>query len=658
MPDYMVPWMHSLPAGELHPQIDEMAGLTANTITEPDGGPAVEFAEYIFGIDLHVGIYNPALYGAPGDPPNFGWGPRAPNNQSGVSGNIDYPIHGTYPMSNRVRRDGGFKAPSLRNVEITGPYFHTGSYLTLRQTVDFYMRGGDFPITNAEGRDQHMVDVEKQAFGFGTTIPTPGNGLGQFADALPDTAFRYDVMPDTDHPDTPEPAYLTPENVKNAIVKFMLSLTDPRVKYARAPFDYPELFVPIVGTAPANTGGRAALLADPTFRHLEAVGAEGNATALPNFLGILSTPDPNQVDHFDSVIPLEPVEVIVDNLDATISSVGVWLPSSASGFWATNSVWANDTGDSFTFPANLAPGTAYAVYEWHTVWPSRYTAVPHQIRSGATLLGTVIVDQLANGGQWNLLGVYTFADAASVTVLATPGFSTNADTVRFVPLTTLQSLEITGSLTVDEGTTADYDAIAHFSGGISLTVEPELWGVDIAEASIDSTGLLSAGLVIVDMPAVVSAEYTINGTTVNDTHNITVLNSGGAPVEVIVDNLDATTSSVGVWLPSGASSYWATNSVWANDAGDSFTFTANLVPGVAYQVYEWHTVYASRYNAVPHQIRSGATLLATVNVNQQLNGSQWNLVGTYTFTDTASVTILASSGSSTNADAVRFVPVP
>ena len=263
-----------------------------------------------------------------------------------------------------------------------------------------------------------------------------------------------------------------------------------------------------------------------------------------------------------------PVEVIIDNLDATTSSVGVWLPSDASGYWATNSVWANDAGDSFTFTANLISGVAYEVYEWHTEFASRYTAVPHQIRSGATLLGTVNVNQQINGGQWNLLGMYTFNGPASVTILATPGFSSCADAVRFVPVTT--------------------------------------------------------------------------------------------PVEVIVDNLDTDTSSVGVWLPSGASGFWATNSVWANDAGDSFTFIANLMlmPGITYQVYEWHTVFSNRNTAAPYEIRNGASLLATVNVNQQLNVSQWNLVGTYAFMDTASVTILASPGSSTNAGAVRFVPVP
>ncbi len=67
-------------------------------------------------------------------------------------------------------------------------------------------------------------------------------------------------MPDTDHPLTPEPAYLTLENVKKALVKFLLSLTDDRVKREKAPFDRPEIFVPIDGLAPENAG-RANLIA-------------------------------------------------------------------------------------------------------------------------------------------------------------------------------------------------------------------------------------------------------------------------------------------------------------------------------------------------------------------------------------------------------------
>jgi len=38
--------------------------------------------------------------------------------------------------------DGAFKAPGLRNVELTAPYFHNGSMDTLDQVVEFYTRGG------------------------------------------------------------------------------------------------------------------------------------------------------------------------------------------------------------------------------------------------------------------------------------------------------------------------------------------------------------------------------------------------------------------------------------------------------------------------------------------------------------------------------------
>ncbi|GAA6617255.1 hypothetical protein NUACC26_030650 [Scytonema sp. NUACC26] len=50
-----------------------------------------------------------------------------------------------------VVADGAFKAPGLRNVELTAPYFHNGGQLTLRQVIDFYNRGGDFRGTESGG---------------------------------------------------------------------------------------------------------------------------------------------------------------------------------------------------------------------------------------------------------------------------------------------------------------------------------------------------------------------------------------------------------------------------------------------------------------------------------------------------------------------------
>jgi hypothetical protein len=226
--------------------------------------------------------------------------------------------------------------------------------------VDFYFEGGDFPATNAHSRDPHVVNLEEQAFSFGPTVLTAlGSGtmpigqpfdcsgaepndpayplveggcgsfsylVGSFGDGLPDGAFLYDAYPDSDHPITPEPAFesreVALEDAKNSIVKFLLSLTDQRVKNELAPFDKPEMFVPIDGRAPENVEGRGTepagtggytllgqsgvpcttplagglpddfpLTAGPVcFRHIPATGAGGlTALALPPLTGFLGT---------------------------------------------------------------------------------------------------------------------------------------------------------------------------------------------------------------------------------------------------------------------------------------------------------------------------------------------------------------------------------
>lgn len=327
LPGYLAPWVHSLPAGELHPQIDEMAGMVPNTVTAPNGGPAVEFPEIMFGADFHCALYDPGTFGT--GPPNFGWGPPSsterlcPQTQSGVAGNFSFPSQGTWPVPNRVMRDGAFKAPPLRNVELTGPYFHTGSFLTLRQVVDFYFEGGDFPRTNARSRDPHVVNLEMQAFAFG---PSQGGNLldpfdcspvepnspeypillggcgnysyltGTFADGLPDTSFLYDQYPDSDHPITPEPAFASREealeDAKDSIVKFLLALTDARVKYERAPFDKPEMFIPIDGRAPDNVAGRGS---EGTVGGYTLIGQSNQACTLPLAGGLSDGGNPGPV---------------------------------------------------------------------------------------------------------------------------------------------------------------------------------------------------------------------------------------------------------------------------------------------------------------------------------------------------------------------------
>ncbi|MBI5583674.1 MAG: cytochrome C peroxidase [Deltaproteobacteria bacterium] len=100
---------------------------------------------------------------------------------------------------NRVAVNGAFKTPGLRNVELTGPYFHNGGAATLMQVVEFYARGGNFPQENVDDLNPFVAEI-----GF-----IQGN-LSR----------------------------------KRALVAFLLTLTDERVRQERAPFDHPQLFIP------------------------------------------------------------------------------------------------------------------------------------------------------------------------------------------------------------------------------------------------------------------------------------------------------------------------------------------------------------------------------------------------------------------------------
>ncbi|MEZ5352815.1 MAG: cytochrome c peroxidase [Bryobacteraceae bacterium] len=137
------------------------------------------------------------------------------------------------------RGNGAFKSSSLRNVELTGPYFHNGGQATLEQVVAFYSRGGDFTPTSL------------RAFNANATQQA-------------------------------------------ALAAFLRALTDDRVRFERAPFDHPELCVPSghpeaapgvlarAGSAEFPAAASERLLAVP------AVGAGGNGVPLQTFRELLT----------------------------------------------------------------------------------------------------------------------------------------------------------------------------------------------------------------------------------------------------------------------------------------------------------------------------------------------------------------------------------
>jgi hypothetical protein len=141
----------------------------------------------------------------------------------------------------RIAADGAFKTPGLRNIELTAPYMHNGGHLTLREVVDFYSRGGDFAPNNIDNLDNRIRNLNLN------------------------------------------------EEQKTSLVAFMQSLTDDRVRFERAPFDHPQLFIsnghPGDQNAVTNDGTGQATT---TVIELPAVGRNGLSTPQPNFLGVYS----------------------------------------------------------------------------------------------------------------------------------------------------------------------------------------------------------------------------------------------------------------------------------------------------------------------------------------------------------------------------------
>jgi cytochrome c peroxidase len=108
-------------------------------------------------------------------------------------------LPGNVPPDFPIANDGAFKVPSLRNVELTAPFMHNGGMLTLEEVVDFYVRGGDFPNDNKADLDLNIAEI---------------------------------------------PSMQTDLTTHAALVAFMMSMTDERVRNDESPFDHPELFVP------------------------------------------------------------------------------------------------------------------------------------------------------------------------------------------------------------------------------------------------------------------------------------------------------------------------------------------------------------------------------------------------------------------------------
>ena len=128
------------------------------------------------------------------------------------------------PDGARVAVDGAFKTPTLRNIELTGPYMHNGGMRTLKEVVQFYARRADFFNENIDDLDPDVDGVEE---------------LQENPELIDD------------------------------LVEFLKTLTDERVRFDKAPFDHPELVI-----ANGHTGVEDGIAVDNNVV-LPAVGRDG-----------------------------------------------------------------------------------------------------------------------------------------------------------------------------------------------------------------------------------------------------------------------------------------------------------------------------------------------------------------------------------------------
>jgi hypothetical protein len=155
----------------------------------------------------------------------------------------------TTTRNQQVAVDGSFKAPSLRNVALTPPYFHNGGQKSLADVVAFYNRGGD--RRSISGGDTSGTGP------LGRPVPT----------SAPVTSGMGGSNADLDV------ARLGLSSLQQAyIVEFLKALTDPRVACHMAPFDHPGLTI-FNGQIAQDTKGDGN--ADDERSAIQAVGAGG-----------------------------------------------------------------------------------------------------------------------------------------------------------------------------------------------------------------------------------------------------------------------------------------------------------------------------------------------------------------------------------------------
>lgn len=211
------------------------------------------------------------------------------------------------------------------------------------------------------------------------------------------------------------------------------------------------------------------------------------------------------------------------------------------------------------------------------------------------------------------------------------------------------------------------DGRSALSQGVSLTelsqIMIELGCVEAMNLDGGGSSQMAIGSTLINKPE--GADYQRQ---IPSVLSIVYADSLKKPVETTfektIDSEDIDFSLVGSgWFTSANSGFWGGTEAWLNEVGtgESYAEIHPKFPAKAeYEVYAWWVAASNRRNDTPFII-SHSFGMDTVYVDQQKNGSSWQLIGKYNFAGTASDAIYISdfagsgNGNYIVADAIKII---
>lgn len=224
------------------------------------------------------------------------------------------------------------------------------------------------------------------------------------------------------------------------------------------------------------------------------------------------------------------------------------------------------------------------------------------------------------------------------------------------------SLEIIGATTIEEGGTEAYTFQVTMSDNSTKDVTATAASANLG--SLNTSGTYTAPSNVLDVSvATLTASYTENGETVNDTHAVTINNTVNRPVSLAItgaSELDEGTTEnlvATVTFEDGSSSVVTGSSDWSKQSGNgaSINATSGLVTADANVTSDQAVTFHAEYTASgftvddthPMTVKNANNRLTSLAVTGpttvEEGGSNLNLVATATFEDGSTSNVTSPS---------------